>query len=355
MNGRLALLLLCAAGLALALWRAHLPGAWLFGPLAASAFFAVRGWCAVKLPNAVYIAAQCLIGTALGAGFSPRTLAVLPEHWAIFSFSVAFILLTSLLNGWLLSRFTHLDAATAFLGTMPGGAGAMIAMSDSLKADTRLVSAIQYVRLLIILGSLACVAPLLKMHHTHAIAAASATFLHPAPVPFAWWHLALLFVIAASGWIAGMKTRIPAGSFLIPTLLYFLVTSFVGPQGGLPWMVLAVAYAMMGLQIGGRFHPSTVALIASVILPVIGTTLLLLIGSVALAFLVAGLMHIDFVSAYLAATPGGLDSVAAIATDLQVDTTVVVSMHLVRLLCVLVFGPWLARWCSSFLNKPVAI
>ncbi len=117
------------------------------------------------------------------------------------------------------------------------------------------------------------------------------------------------------------------------------------PLGGLPWEPLAAAYAIMGLQIGGRFQPETIALIRRVLLPVIGTTLLLLVASIVLAALVAKLMGLDFTSAYLAATPGGLDSVAAVATDLRVDTTIVVSMHLVRLLCVLIFGPWLVRLC----------
>jgi membrane AbrB-like protein len=107
-----------------------------------------------------------------------------------------------------------------------------------------------------------------------------------------------------------------------------------------------VGYAIMGLQIGGRFHPDTIMLIRQVLLPVIGTTLLLLIASVVLAAIVARLMGLDLTSAYLAATPGGLDSVAAVATDLRVDTTIVVSMHLVRLMCVLIFGPWLVRLCA---------
>ena len=121
-----------------------------------SALAAVRGWKAVQFPGGIYLAAQAAIGTALGAGFSPRTLGVLPQHVGIFSFAVVFILLTSLLNGWLLARFTRLNAATAFLGTLPGGASVMAAMSDSLGADTRLVTAVQYTRLLIILASLAC-------------------------------------------------------------------------------------------------------------------------------------------------------------------------------------------------------
>ncbi len=144
-------------------------------------------------------------------------------------------------------------------------------------------------------------------------------------------------LIAAAGWLTGMYTRVPAGAFLVPTLLYFILSACGVSLGGWPWIFLAMAYGIMGLQIGGRFHPETIGLIRRVILPVIGTTLLLLLGSLVLAFLVARMMHLDFVSAYLAATPGGLDSVAAVATDLHVDTTVVVSMHLVRLLCVLLF------------------
>ncbi len=303
------------------------------------------GWYAARLPQPVYIAGQATIGTALGAGFSPATLVVIPHHAGIFTFAVVFILATSLLNGWLLNRFTPLDAATAYLGTMPGGAGAMAAMSDSLRADTRLVTAIQYVRLLVILGSLACVASIIKAHMSVSGAAGPGFTLYSTEaVP---WKLGMLFGIALIGWLAGRFTKIPAAAFLIPTLLYFLFNLSGVRLGGLPWEVLAVAYAIMGLQIGGRFHPETITMIRQVLLPVIGTTLLLLVASLVLAAVVAELMHLDLLSAYLAATPGGLDSVAAVATDLRVDTTIVVSMHLVRLLCVLLFGPWLVKLCAS--------
>ena len=64
-------------------------------------------------------------------------------------------------------------------------------------------------------------------------------------------------------------------------------------------------------------------------------------------------MHLDFTSAYLAATPGGLDSVAAVAAELHVDTTIVIAMHTVRLLCVLLFGPWLVRAGTRWLAKDI--
>ena len=342
----LILLLLVAIGSAFALRGLHVPGAWLFGPLAVSAVFAVRGWHSIQLPNRVYIGGQAVIGTALGAGFSLSTLSVIPQHAGVFTFAVVFILLTSLGNGWLLSRFTRLDPGTSFLGTMPGGASAMASMSDSLGADTRLVAAIQYIRLLVILASLLVIAPLLKAHAPAALANPG-TAINFYASEFVPWKFGILLGLAIMGWLVGTFTRIPAGAFLIPTLLYFLLGLACISLGGWPWPILATAYIIMGLQIGGRFRPETVTMIWSVILPVVGTTLLLLVASVVLAFLVAHLMHLDLVAAYLAATPGGLDSVAAVATDLHIDTTVVVSMHLVRLLCVLMFGPWLARLCAG--------
>lgn len=340
---KLALVLIAGAALAFVFRALHLPAAWLFGPLVASAVAAVRGWEAVRFPGGFYLAGQAVIGTALGAGFSPKTLGVLSHHLGVFTFAVVFILLTSLLNGWLLARYTELNPPTAFLGTMPGGAGVMAAMSDSMGANTQLVTAVQYTRLLIILASLACFGSVMKAHaHTEAVAAAAV----PAPDGFVAWKIGVLVLLAFSGWAVGKWLRfIPAGTFLVPTLLYFLLSLRGIALGTWPWPVLAAAYLIMGSQIGGRFHPSTVAMIRNVILPVIGTTVLLLLASVALAWIVEREMGISFASAYLAATPGGLDSVAAVATELRIDTTIVVTMHLVRILCVLIAGPWLVRAC----------
>jgi uncharacterized protein len=345
---RSALLPIIAILSAFGLQSAHLPAAWLFGPLVASALFAVPDWQAVELPRPVYIAAQAAIGTALGAGFSPATLLMLPSHFSIFAFAVVFILLTSLFNGWLLQRRTRLDVATAFLGTMPGGAGEMAAMSDSLRADSRLVVIMQYTRLLLILASLALVTPFLSHHSASSRVQEAPALLH---TPFAWWKMGALCLLAFAGWLTGMRTRIPAGTFLVPTVLYFLLEISGVQLGRWPLSVLAIAYLVMGLQIGGRFRPSTLAAIKDILLPVCGTTLLLLGGSFVLAWILSREMGLDPVSAYLAATPGGLDSVAAVAAELQGDTAVILTVHLVRLLCVLIVGPWLVRACSKWLGK----
>jgi membrane AbrB-like protein len=344
------LLIVTAVLLALAFQAAHLPAVWLFGPLVASALFAVRDWKGVELPRSVYIAAQAVIGTALGAGFSPATLLTLPRHIWIFTFAVLFILLTSLFNGWLLTRCTRLDVPTAFLGTMPGGAGEMVAMSDSLRADTRLVVIMQYTRLLLILASLAVIAPLLS-HFSHLARMQPVADDGTPSATFGSWKTGILLLLTFVGWLTGMRTRIPAGTFLIPTLLYFLLQLSGLRLERWPWPIFAVAYLVIGLQIGGRFRPSTLAAIKDILVPVCATTLLLLAGSFALAWVLALEMGLDPMSAYLAATPGGLDSVAAVATEVHGDTAIILTVHLVRLVCVLIAAPWLVRACSRWLTQ----
>jgi uncharacterized protein len=344
------LLPITAALFAFLLQAAHLPAAWLFGPLLASALFAVRDWQVCELPRSVYIAAQAVIGTGLGAGFSPATLLTLPTHFSIFAFAVGFILLTSLFNGWILIRYTRLDVATALLGTMPGGAGEMAAMSENLRADSRLVVIMQYTRLLLILASLALVSSFLN-HHFPSPRQQGAVTSALLPESFTWWKLGALCLLAFLGWLTGMRTRMPAGTFLVPTVFYFALEISGIQLGRWPWPVFAMAYLLMGLQIGGRFRRSTLAAIKDILLPVCGTTLLLLTGSFLLAWILTREMGLDPVSAYLAATPGGLDSVAAIATELQGDTAVILTVHLVRLLCVLIIGPRLVRACSRWLGR----
>ena len=226
----------------------------------------------------------------------------------------------------------------------------MAAMSESLRADSRLVVIMQYTRLLLILASLALVTPFLN-HHPPSSQVPGAVTNTLLPADFAWWKIGALCFLAFMGWCTGMRTRIPAGTFLVPTVLYFLLEMSGVQLGRWPWPVFATAYLVMGLQIGGRFRPSTLAVIKDILLPVCGTTLLLLTGSLVFAWILTREIGLDPVSAYLAATPGGLDSVAAVATELRGDTAVILTVHLVRLLCVLIVGPWLVRGCSRWLEK----
>jgi membrane AbrB-like protein len=58
------------------------------------------------------------------------------------------------------------------------------------------------------------------------------------------------------------------------------------------------------------------------------------------------LLPIDFLTAYLATSPGGLDSVAIIAVGSKVDVSFVLAVQTLRLFVVLVTGPIVAKWIA---------
>jgi uncharacterized protein len=57
----------------------------------------------------------------------------------------------------------------------------------------------------------------------------------------------------------------------------------------------------------------------------------------------AHIAHLDGLTAYLATSPGGMDSVAIIAAGTPVDTPLVMAVQTGRFLAVLLLGPALAK------------
>jgi len=62
-------------------------------------------------------------------------------------------------------------------------------------------------------------------------------------------------------------------------------------------------------------------------------------------------MPINGLSSFLSATPGGLDSIAVMANELNADSTVVLTVHFCRLMLVLILGPQLVAVFSKTFQK----
>ena len=133
-----------------ALGATGLPSPTLFAALLVGLAFALAGGPPLVLGRRVTEVAQALVGAAIGASFDLDALAALGERWAGVAVVVAATLGVSLLAGLALAAVTGVDRPTALLGLVAGGASGIIAMSDELGADARLVAFMQYARVLIV-------------------------------------------------------------------------------------------------------------------------------------------------------------------------------------------------------------
>ena len=94
-----------------------------------------------------------------------------------------------------------------------------------------------------------------------------------------------------------------------------------------PWL-LAPAYCLVGWSIGGRFNRPILTHAAKV-LPALAASILALIavcGGIAAALV--HFAHVDALTAYLATSPGGANSVAIIAASTHVDMSFIMAMQI---------------------------
>ena len=327
--------------------RLGLPASFLTGPLLVAAFFAVTNRLVIRFNLFIYRLAQSVIGVMLSFTITAKSLQTIVANWFPVVTLVVIMLALTTLIGVGLRRFANLEAGTALLGALPGGAGEMIAMSDSIGADVRLVTVMQYGRLLAILATISVVGHVAGAqpqggHH----AAALTPIYHAEPLNYL-----VSTVIALIGASVGVRFRIPAGTMIIPAILAAVAGVLGIPAAPWPPLIMGSAYLVLGLQIGGNFDAGVVAQLRRLGWFILFSNLFLLCVSAFLAVCLMPLLKIDLLSAYLAATPGGLDSVAAMATDLKADAALILAVHSLRLISVVTIGPYLVQFVAQRLNR----
>src|SRR5260370_25995473 len=183
-----------------------------------------------------------------------KSLQTIAANWArVITLVLAMLVLTTVI-GIGLRRLTDLQPGTALLGTLPGGAGEMIAMSDSLGGDVRLVTVMEYGRLLAILATISLVGHFAGASVGGGHAATRAAAIHLAE-PL---HYLISAIIALIGATLGTRFRIPAGTMIIPAVLAALAGIIGVPAAPWPPSILGTAYLVLGLRIGSNFNAAVV-------------------------------------------------------------------------------------------------
>lgn len=317
----------------------HAPAALLLGPLIAAIIVASNG-AKVSFPVPLFVVAQGIVGCLIARMVPASILGDIAQHWLLFTIGVMSVVAASCVLGWVMGRMRLLPGTTALWGSSPGAASIMTLMAEEYGADVRLVAFMQYFRVLAVAGMAALVAHFLGAGAGHA----PATVWFPA---VDWLAFLETLALAIVGPYIARLLRIPAGAFLVPMVMGIVLAHFGLMKVELPTWLLVGAYALVGWNIGLRFtRPLLVHAARS--LPAIMVFTLILIGLCAAiaAMLVAG-AGVDPLTAYLATSPGGVDSVAIISASSAVDVSFVMAMQTVRLIAVLFLGPALTKYLAT--------
>jgi membrane AbrB-like protein len=338
------LLIVLTATLTGVLHALQLPAVFLLGPMVSGLVLAARGM-KFSLPSPLVAFCQGIIGVMIAGGMPLTVFAEIAKDGFLFLGLVLSVIALSFAIGWLLAKYQVLPGTTAIWGSSPGAASAMVLMAEAAGADFRLVAFMQYLRVLMVAATASLIARFVL----------GQTGQLPPPEP--WFppvdplSLVLTLAIAACGPILSRLLKRPSINMLAPIVIGIACHAAGLVTITLPMWLLAVAYGLFGWNVGFRFTREIVmhALKALPVLFLSILTLIALCGVLALA--VSHFAHIDLLTAYLATSPGGADSVAIIAASSPVDKPFVLAMQMARFISVLFLGPVFSRFVAARFDR----
>ena len=319
----------------------HVPAALMIGPMIAAVTFGALGFkLAVWTP--LTAAAFAIVGVMIAASIEPALFSALLGVWPVVIGATLATLGASAFLGWRVSRWGILPGTTAIWGSAPGAASAMVLMADAFGADARLVAFMQYVRVVTVSLTAAFIARLFV--DTSGVAAHPVVwFPQLQPIPFA-----ATVGVAVAGIFIGRIARLPSPTFLGPMLLGVALHTGGGVAFQLPEWLLAAAYLVIGWGIGLRFDRATLVHSLRSLPHIMAAVVALIAFCGLIAWLLAYYLGVDPLTAYLATSPGGMDTIAIIAAASDdVDLAFVMTLQTMRFIIVLLFGPPVARWLAG--------
>ncbi|MCV3207105.1 AbrB family transcriptional regulator [Mesorhizobium sp. YC-39] len=328
-----------------ALELAALPAALLIGPMLAAILAGTNG-ATVRVPRLLFGSAQAIVGCLVASSISADIFAVFYQEWPLFLGVVMATVAASSLLGWLISRWRILPGTTAVWGSSPGAATAMVLMAGAFGADQRLVAFMQYLRVIFVSMTAALIARMWV--DTSGIEIPPIVWFPPIdPQAFA-----ATICIALVGGLMGKLFRLPSPFFLGTFIFGAVIHLGLGVPMQLPNWLLAVSYAMVGWSIGLNFTRPILRHATRALPQIVGSIIALIAFCGGLGFMISHLLGVDPLTAYLATSPGGMDSVAIIAAAAQnVDISFVMALQSARFLVVLLVGPSVARLVARSLKE----
>ncbi|AEX75627.1 AbrB family transcriptional regulator [Corynebacterium diphtheriae] len=314
----------------------HVPAAWILGAIFVSATMAIVSGTELPIHKEVFNLGRGFIGILAGLPLATANPALLARY-VLPGLMVTFVTLAiGIVGGMVLARAQPLiSQETGILSMLAGGASVMPVLAQDLGADFRYVALSQYLRLVAVSMSLPLVA--------HMIAPTGLDHVVTPRGDQPWWALALVCVIAVVGRRLAAVLRIPVPSILGPLLLIVAASAVLPHVDFTPPMVVRIfAFLCIGWMCGGGLSVAALKFFARQV-PATMIFIVVLLGGCALtAWPLAATMGVDYFDAYLATSPGGLETVLALASEGGAGP-IVVAVQIIRLLCVLLLAGWLPQ------------
>ncbi len=217
----------------------------------------------------------------------------------------------------------------------------MMAVSESLKANTVLVTIFHTIRLV-------CVLFIIPFAATHWFYQSSSSIMNSNTQEESLWTI---IIYGGVYFIAHLlKARIPAALVIVPMLIIGLLQSIGTPLYELPNLFFIAAQIMIGVHLGHSVSIRDLLQAGKYCLLYFGLAIMIIAFGIALGFLLSWWTGMDLVTAVLSLAPGGLVEMALTAQAAGGQPAIVSSLQMIRLLTIVIILP---IFYQKFLPKSI--
>ncbi|QDI92210.1 AbrB family transcriptional regulator [Salicibibacter halophilus] len=312
------------------------PAGWLLGGLLTGIFYGlfIRAFDFSGWPFQMALA---LVGINIGLIMEPDLFQQLAQYLLPLFITLVLTLLTGLFLGILLDRWTSLDRQTAFFCTIPGGASEVIAISSDYGADQRIVASFHTARITMFV----LIIPFgIGMIYGEGNEQAQAvTQMLPTALQVSFFGL-----IIVGSYVLNRFVSFPGGILIFSIAFGFLGSEFIVNIGEVPEYVSGIGQGLIGAMVGIRFERSTVVRLRSIGVASLKVLGLYLLCSLGVALLFFWLTPLSYLTSLLSTVPAGAAEMASTAVALQIEPTLVASLHIIRVISIFLVLPFLFKW-----------
>lgn len=324
-----ALVLGLAGGLAAGV--AGLPVPLLLGSITVTAVVALTGWRPLrrtpKVPRPVRALAMSVIGASIGGTVSPQILAQV-DDWAVPILTLFVFLPVTHAAGYILFSRGGIPRAEAWFGSIPGGLIESVQMAEDAGVETRTITVLQFLRLILTVMAVPVIFTLVT---GHAVGSAAGMELPGAAGAGLSGAVGIVCLGALGAWAAA-RLRLPAAPMLGPLLLSAFSHAAGMPMPHPPGWLFGLTQVVIGCSLGAQFAGiPRLAMVRAAGLAASNTVL-----SLTIALLFALALHAATGQAlsavFLAYAPGGLAEMSLVAMSLHIDLLFIAAHHLIRII-----------------------
>ncbi|MBM4761753.1 AbrB family transcriptional regulator [Bacillus sp. B15-48] len=324
----------------------HVPLSWMLGPLFAVSIWQLVTKKSLSMPTTVFNSALLLFGYTLGASFTRETALEVLHHFPFMIVTTLLMILLSIGMGLMIIRNTNLDKNSVLVGSVPGGLSQMLIIGQEMKgANLSVIVFLQVIRILLVV----LFVPFLTVYGIEGNAVGSQVPIYSAvdkagPAYFSTYFL--FGCTAVVGFLGGKRLGLPTSVLTGPILLIAFLAILTGREApALPPMILILAQIAMGMNIGMKVKPDMLGNQKKLGLLAVGSSVLLVLFSFILAYVLTHVTPMKLSTAFLGAAPGGIAEMGMTAAVVNADLSLVSAYQLFRVLFILfIFVPLLKRY-----------